>query len=141
MKLSTQLAELITSRESFDKSIKFILSSFLKDFHPDLVKELTWILEGEFGHYMSIAEKNLEKVYTEEQLAILIQLYAKYSWLASKSEELVKLNTIDAMEFGKRIGEIVTKNLQEIGDLERIIKEGLFVNKEDKEDECTYNPD
>ena len=133
MTSADKLAELFSNRESFDKSIQFMMNSILNNLHPDFVKELNWLLDGQYHNFVSITKRNLQKVYTEEELELLYKIYTENPWMAPKAEQIAQLNATEAMEFGKVTAEMVANNLKETGDLERIMNEGFYIHEEEEE--------
>ena len=110
-----------------------MIQLFMQDtFHPDFVKEINWLMEGQFQEFLKITEKNLEEVYTPEELDILYHLHINYPWLGPKAELLAQQNAADSMEVGKKTAEIVMKNLEETGGLQKIMDEGFFINNQEE---------
>ena len=131
MSKSNQLAKLIVNHQSFQEAIDFTIHHYMEDaFHPDFVKEASWQMEGQYQQFLKITEDSIDQIYTPEEIDILIELHLKYPWMALKSEQLGQMLADKSYQMGKDTAEIVTQNLEETGDLERIIQEGFYIDEQ-----------
>ena len=129
-----QLAKLIITPEAFNKSVEFTVNSLMKDvFHPDFVKEFSWLLEGQFQKTLELAKKSIETIYTPEEINVLLELHQKYPWMTTKAEEFSQKLTTSSLAISEEITKIVFNNLESTGDLDRIVEEGFFI---DQDKEC-----
>ena len=123
------------NRESYDKSIEFTIDTLMKDkFHPDFVKELTWLLEGEFKETFDMIKRLIEEIYLPEEIITLIEVYTKYPWMIQKREVLTQRLSAESMKNGQKTAQMIFNNLNSTGDLQRIVEEGFFINEQPEYD-------
>ena len=133
MSNAEQLSKLTTSRESFEQAIQFTVDLYLKgQFHQDFVRETAWQMEGQFQKFLQVTKEAIDEIYTPEEIDILIELNTKYPWMASKAETLGQVLTDKSIELGQTTGDTVIANLEETGDLERILEEGFYIGAEEE---------
>ena len=126
-----ELAETMVPQEIFMEMSGEMLKMLLGDiFHADYVKEIAWMVEGDYDSFIENVVTTLDEVYSSEEQEILLRIYQDYPWMIFKADKVSKRMTEWGMEWGERISERAFKNLEETGALKKIEEEGFLKFKD-----------